>query len=146
MILVSVATFSFLYPSLNIQFLSPSVAQYLFFIHRFGLFGCLRSAHFHNIVNMVWSSFANVSLACTVRWLLLQPVMIGLRDLINSVWLLAMRPFTMVLSFSVSLLNDSWEGFVMSFPLYFLNVHPRKSNPSSMCVMSVFSSEELGTG
>ena len=38
-------------------------------------------------------------------------------------------------------LIELFEGFTMSFPLNFLNVHPRKSNPLSICVIMVFSSD-----
>jgi hypothetical protein len=38
-------------------------------------------------------------------------------------------------------LIDAFEGFIISLPLNFLNVHPRKSKPWSMCVMDVFSAD-----
>jgi hypothetical protein len=34
-----------------------------------------------------------------------------------------------------------FEGFIRSLPLYFLTLKPRKSKPSSICVIMVFSSD-----
>ena len=48
----------------------------------------------------------------------------------------------------VTFSTDFLDGFIISFPLYFLKFHPRNSNPSSMWVISVFSSDSfrpLGT-
>ena len=38
---------------------------------------------------------------------------------------------------------DVFEGLVINFPLNFRNVQPRKSNPSSICVIIVFSSDKV---
>ena len=41
------------------------------------------------------------------------------------------------------LLMLDFAGFIRSVPLYFLMLKPRKLKPSSMCVMSVFSSDRV---
>ena len=42
---------------------------------------------------------------------------------------------------SLSRLIDSFDGFVRSFPLYFLKLQPKNTNHSSICVIFVFSSD-----
>ena len=52
-------------------------------------------------------------------------------------------PFTVSRMFSINAFTFFFDGLINSFPSYFLKFHPRKSNPSSMCVILVFSSESV---
>lgn len=38
---------------------------------------------------------------------------------------------------------ESFDGLMISFPLNFRNIQPRKSKPSSICVILVFSSDSV---
>ncbi len=45
------------------------------------------------------------------------------------------------LTFAFMRLMLDFDGFIRSLPLYFLTLKPRKSKPSSICVIMVFSSD-----
>ena len=63
---------------------------------------------------------------------------------VKSTWLIAFPCFKMIRAHLwISALIELFDGLTISFPLNFRNVHPRKSKPSSICVMSVFSSDRV---
>ena len=67
--------------------------------------------------------------------------MTGLSLRINVSCFVDLFPLMILRTFWRKDLTDAFDGFMSSFPLYFRMFLPRKSKPSSMCVISVFSSE-----
>lgn len=70
-----------------------------------------------------------------------QPLILGLSLLIKS--LAVCDRIVLIISrvSSRNLIIPLSAGFIRSLPLYFRRLNPRKSNPSSMCVIFVFSIE-----
>src|SRR5216684_5136380 len=124
----------------NTQFLVPWVVKYFCFTQVAFLCGCLLLAHCHNFLKIALSTELKVLLLAPNRWYVAHPRITGLSLTITCPAELFLCVSIIPRTFFKNAFTFFFEGVVLTTPLLYLRTCcPRKSKPSLMCVMMVFS-------